>query len=635
MNYLSVERLTKSYGEKLLFADLSFSLTRGAKVALIAANGAGKTTLLNIIMGRDIPDEGTVTLRKDIRVTYLAQNPQLPEEKSVMEALFDSDNELIRCIREYNTIAQESRTHDTPENRQRLQEALNAMDRLNAWDYDFRIQEVLSKFNVPDPQQRCGTLSGGQQKRVAIAKALIEEVDFLLMDEPTNHLDIAMIEWLEEYLNKQKLSLLLITHDRYFLDQVCNEIIELENQTLYHHKGNYSNYLRRKAEREAQRLRETTRAKSVYRTELEWMRRQPQARQHKSKARIEAFYQLEQIAKRKNKEEAFSFTMQMTRLGKKIMEIKAVSKHYGELTILKNFSYTFKKADRIGVVGANGIGKSTFLNLLTQREAPDQGSIVHGETLRIGYYTQEGLQVPGDKRILDIVKEVAESVCIGDTWVSASVFLSFFNFGPELQYNYFNHLSGGEKRRLFLILVLMKSPNFLILDEPTNDLDIQTLNTLESFLEGFKGVLMVVSHDRLFLDKLVDHIFAFEGDGTIRDYPGNYTDYYQKKRTLERARKNEERAQKTAPSPTTAKERKETPPKATWKEHQEYKKLTSEIAALEQEKQALTESLNTLPAEAHEKMREAGERIQQIMALLDEKELRWLELDEKISGYSL
>ncbi|MDD2322439.1 MAG: ABC-F family ATP-binding cassette domain-containing protein [Bacteroidales bacterium] len=624
MNYLTVEHLTKSYGEKLLFEDISFSIEQGSKVALIANNGAGKTTLLNIITGKDIADDGTVDLRKDIRVTYLEQNPFLPDDKTVLEALFDSDNELITCIREYNEIVQKTNESNTPGNQEKMQTAMATMDRMEAWDYDFKIKEILTKFKVPRFDQRCGTLSGGQRKRVAMAKALTEEVDFLIMDEPTNHLDIEMIEWMEEFLNKQKLSLFLITHDRYFLDNVCDEIIEMEGQTLFKHKGNYSNFLRRKAEREDQLLRETERAKSVYRTELDWMRRQPQARQHKSKARIDAFYHLEQIAKRKNHEESFSFKMQMTRLGKKIIEMHNVNKHYDDQLILKNFSYTFKKEDRIGIVGPNGIGKSTFLNLITKLEKQDTGEIIHGETLKIGYYSQEGLNVPRDKRIINIVKDVAESVCIGDTWVSASVFLTFFNFGPELQYNYFDHLSGGEKRRLFLIMVLMKSPNFLILDEPTNDLDIQTLTTLENFLEGFKGVLMIVSHDRLFLDKLVDHVFAFEGEGIIKDYPGNYTDYYRKKTAIERDKKKEEKAQKPVEQPKT----KQKTNKPSWKEQQEYKKLAEEINALEAEKAVLTETMNTCPPEEHEKIRIAGERFQTITDLLDEKELRWLELDE-------
>ncbi len=627
MNYLTVEHLTKSYGEKLLFEDISFSIEQGSKVALIANNGAGKTTLLNIITGKDIPDDGNVEIKKDIRITYLEQNPWLPEDKTVLEALFDSDNELIRCIRGYNTIVQETNSNNTPENQDKLNNAMATMDRLDAWDYDFKINEILTKFKVPRFDQKCGTLSGGQRKRVAMAKAFTEDVDFLIMDEPTNHLDIEMIEWMEEYLNKQKLSLFLVTHDRYFLDNVCNEVIELEGQTIYKHKGNYSNFLRRKAEREEQLLRETERAKSVYRTELDWMRRQPQARQHKSKARIDAFYSLEQIAKRKNQEESFSFKMQMARLGKKIVEMHNVHKNYDDQIILKDFSYTFKKEDRIGVVGSNGIGKSTFLNLLTLKERQDSGEIVHGETLRIGYYSQEGLKVPHDKRIIDIVKDVAESVCIGDTWISASVFLTFFNFGPELQYNYFGHLSGGEKRRLFLILVLMKSPNFLILDEPTNDLDIQTLTTLENFLEGFKGVLMIVSHDRLFLDKLVDHIFAFEGNGLIKDYPGNYTDYYNKKTAVEREKKKEEKTRKPVEKP----KKKKNNSKPSWKEQQEYLQLTKEIGALEAEKTNLTESMNSYTPEEHEKMRDAGIRFQEIDDLLDEKELRWLELDEKIN----
>ena len=628
MNYLTAENLSKSYGEKLLFEDISFSIEQGSKVALIAKNGTGKTTLMNIITGADIPDEGTISIRNDIRTSYLKQNPELKPEKTVIEALFDSDNEFIRCIRTYNSLVQQAESDNTENVRNRLQEAISTMDRLNAWDYDFKIQEVLTNFRIPRFHQKCGTLSGGQQKRVALAKALIEEVDFLLLDEPTNHLDIEMIEWMEDYLKKQKITLFLITHDRYFLDSVCTEILELEDQRMYRHRGNYSNFLRRKAEREEQMLRETVRAKSVYRTELDWMRRQPQARQHKSKARIDAFYRLEQIAKRKNQEESFEFKMQMSRLGKKIVEMNQVNKQYDQQVILQNFSYTFKKEDRIGVVGPNGAGKSTLMNLITQKETPDRGNVIHGETLKVGYYSQDGLKVPRDKRIIDIVKDVAESVCIGDTWVSASVFLTFFNFGPDLQYNYFDHLSGGEKRRLFLILVLMESPNFLILDEPTNDLDIETLTILENFLEGFKGVLMIVSHDRLFLDKLVDHIFAFEGEGRIKDYPGNYTDYYNKKSAIERNKKREERSSKPIEQPKPKKNAN----KATWKEQQEYKKLTEEIEALEAEKATLTETMNTCMPEEHEKIRIAGERFQEITDLLDEKELRWLELDEKITS---
>lgn len=623
MNYITIENLSKSYGEKLLFENISFSTEQGSKVALIAKNGTGKTTLMNIITGHDIPDSGTVFVRNDIRITYLEQNPYLDPEKTVLQTLFDSDNEFVTGIRQYNACVQTINADNSPENQKAMEVAIATMDRLNAWDYDSKIQEVLTKFKIPRFEQKCGTLSGGQRKRVAMAKALIEEVDLLLMDEPTNHLDIEMIEWMEEYIAKQKLSLFLITHDRYFLDRVCDEIIEIEDQKIYRHRGNYSNFLRRKAEREEQMVRETERAKSIHRTELEWMRRQPQARQHKSKARIDAFYRLESVAKRKVADESFEFKMQITRLGNKIMELNHINKSYGEQVILKDFSYTFKKEDRIGIVGSNGIGKSTFLNLITQTENPDSGEITHGETLRIGYYSQEGMNVPNDKRIIDIVKDVAESVCIGDTWVSASVFLSFFNFLPEIQYNYFEHLSGGEKRRLFLVMVLMKNPNFLILDEPTNDLDIDTLNILESFLDGFNGVLMIVSHDRLFLDKLVDHVFAFEGNGLIKNYPGNYTDYFQKKSEFEKQKKKAE--QNTAPKePKRIKTQSQKP---SWKQQQAYKKLSEEIELLEKEKKEVLSLLEN-ETDNHEQICILSERYEKIISDLDEKELDWLELDE-------
>lgn len=626
MNYLTVENLSKTYGEKLLFENLSFGLEAGQKMALIARNGSGKTSLLNIIAGKDIPDNGKVTLRNDIKVAYLTQNTPMDEQQQVLEVLFNTDNEFIRTIRQYNTCLDRLNKENNPATQQELEKAMAKMDAFEAWDYESRVKEILSRMNITNLGQPVAELSGGQRKRVALARCLIEEADLLIMDEPTNHLDTQMIEWLEEYLSKQKRSLFLVTHDRYFLDRVCNEIVEISDHQLYHYNGNYSYFLRKKAEREQQQMREISKAKSVYRTELEWMRRMPQARATKAKARIDAFYELEGVAKKKIETDDSTFRMQMQRMGKKILEINNISKRFDQLQLLSDFSYTFKKGDRIGLVGPNGVGKSTFLNLITGKLAPDSGQISTGETIHYGYYSQEGLQFSDEKRVIDIVKEVAETVDIGGSTISASQFLLHFGFPQTTQYNYFSNLSGGERRKLYLLLTLIQNPNFLILDEPTNDLDLYTLNKLEDFLKEYPGCLMIVSHDRYFMDKLVEHVFAFEGQGKVRQFPGNYTQYHDKKQAELQAEKKQRKTDKPVKEkPKKAPSKK----KPTYKEQKEFEQLELDMEQLETEKADLLEKMNQGDNESMS-LQQMAERFGEVERLLEEKGDRWLELSEKM-----
>ena len=623
MNYLSVENLTKSYGEKLLFQNISFGIDEGQKVALIAGNGTGKSTLLNIIMGLDIPDSGTVTMRNDIRVAYLPQAPQFEPELSILDVVLTSDNLYVKATREYE-LAVELVNHDpSPVNQRLLSEATTQMDALAAWDYDSRVKEVLSRLRIGDLNRKMGTLSGGQVRKAALARVLIDETNFVILDEPTNHLDIDMIEWLEEFLQKQKMALLLVTHDRYFLDNVCDEIFELDNCSMYHYDGGYAYFVEKKAEREAAERLETEKARNIYRTELEWMRRMPKARTHKSKSRIESFYELEIKAKRRLDDVRPEFQVKERRMGKNILEINNIQKSYEPVgTVIDDFSHIFKRGERVGVVGPNGSGKTTLFKIIMGEERPDLGSLKTGQTIVFGYFSQMNPDIKEGKRVIEVVKDVAEEIVMGNApSVSASQFLFYFGFDHNTQYNYYSNLSGGEKRRLHLCLTLIKNPNFLILDEPTNDLDIDTLNVLEEFLIGYPGCLLVATHDRAFLDKIADHIFVFEGNGKVKDCYSNYSAYRLQKlkeENLEKAAaKPEEKPVKTkAPSN-----------KPTFKQKQEYEKLTDDIAQLEKEKAEMLEIMNSGNADP-KKLTEASTRYSEITNQLEELEMRWLELSE-------
>ncbi|MCX6220198.1 MAG: ABC-F family ATP-binding cassette domain-containing protein [Bacteroidia bacterium] len=614
--YLQLDNLTKSWGDLPLFKDISFTINQGDKVALIAKNGAGKTTLMNILYGGDIADSGKVIFNNDIRIGYLRQLPELNPDETILEAAFSSSGETISAVREYESALE---SHD-PKAIERTMEKIN---RLNCWDFELKIKQILTELNIHDLQQPIRELSGGQKKRVALAHVLIDEPDFLILDEPTNHLDLEMIEWLERTLEKSKCTLLMVTHDRYFLDRVCNEIIELDDQSLFRYKGNYSYYVEKRNDRIQNLNTEIERAKNLFRTELDWLRRMPKARTHKSKYRTENAQVLKEKASRRIDDDRLELAINSQRLGNKIINLDHVSKSFGDIIILKDFSYKFARYEKIGIVGKNGSGKSTFLNLLTGLYQADSGKMDVGETVSFGYFRQDGIQFSPENRVIDIIKEIAEVVEMGDgSKLSASQFLTYFLFPPEIQYSLVAKLSGGEKRRLYLCTILMRNPNFLILDEPTNDLDIMTLNVLEDYLKSFTGCTIVVSHDRFFMDKIVDHLFVFEGDGVIKDFPGNYTEY----RDWEEDRAKAEQSSIKIDKPVrekTAPEKK----KPSFKEKKELDDLEKEISHLEKEKKNLEEELNSgmLVADAlHKKSIRYGE----INSQLEEKEFRWLELSE-------
>lgn len=517
--YLQVENLTKSFGDLVLFNGISFGIAEGQRIGLIAKNGSGKTTLLNILAGKEGYDEGKITFRRDLRVGYLEQSPKYPEELTVLEACFYHGNSTVELIKEYE------RCMETPGN-PGMDELLVRMEHEKAWDYERRAKQILSQLKIRDFSQKIGHLSGGQLKRVALANILITEPDLLILDEPTNHLDLDMTEWLEEYLNRGSLSLLMVTHDRYFLDRVCSEIIEIDNRQLYSYKGNYSYYLEKRQERIEATNAEIARANNLYRTELEWMRRMPQARGHKARYREEAFYELEKVAKQRTYDTNVKLDVKASYIGSKIFEADHLCKRFGDLKILDDFSYIFARYEKMGIVGNNGTGKSTFIKILMGLEKPDSGTLDIGETVRFGYYSQEGLQFNEQMKVIDVITDIAEVIELGNgKRLTASQFLQHFLFTPETQHSYVYKLSGGERRRLYLCTVLMRNPNFLVLDEPTNDLDIVTLQVLEEYLQNFKGCVIVVSHDRYFMDKVVDHLLVFKGQGDIRDFPGNYSDY--------------------------------------------------------------------------------------------------------------
>jgi ATP-binding cassette subfamily F protein uup len=625
MNLLSVENLYKAYGDKQLFSGISFGIEHGQRVALVARNGAGKSTLLRILNKLDVADKGIVTFRNDIRVSFLEQEPVFRPNDNVYKALFNSGNEMQKAISNYE-IALEKHTEDaSPANQKLLEDAMFEVDAKDAWTYETKVKQILSSLNIHHLEQLVTSLSGGERKRLALARVLIEEPQLLIMDEPTNHLDLDMIEWLENYFVRNDVSLLLVTHDRYFLDNVCTDILELDNEKLYHYAGNYEYFIEKKAEREFNEGKELDRAKNLFRRELEWVRKMPRARGTKSKSRVDAFNKLNDSLSGRKKQDELKLSVKMSRIGGKILELKKVSKKYGEKVILKGFDYTFKKGERIGIAGKNGMGKTTFLNIITGKEEVDSGKVNVGETIVFGYYSQKGMDIKDDKRVIEVVKDVGDYIPMGDgTKLSAGQLLQLFQFNPEMQYNFVSKLSGGEKKRLYLLTVLMKNPNFLILDEPTNDLDLITLSTLEQFLLDFPGCLIIVSHDRYFMDKLADELFILSGNGEVKIFNGSYTDFRELEKEEEKqASKAVTESQKTVEKPTASNNKR----KPSYKEKFEFETLEKDIALLEKKKAELNEQLDSV-MDNHEELMRVSKEIGETTKLLDEKQFRWLELSE-------
>ncbi len=618
---LQGENLSKRWSEVLLFENISMTIFEGQKVALIARNGIGKSTLLDILSGKETADNGKVTITNDVNIGYFEQIPQLNPEHTVIEEIFVSDNEKLRTIKAFELAIAKNDQH-------KVAEISAKMDELNAWDIEVEIKQILSQLKIINLEQKTGELSGGQKKRLALAKVLINKPDLLILDEPTNHLDLEMIEWLETYLEKTKSTLLMVTHDRYFLDRVCNEILEMEDNQIYRYQGNYSYFLEKRDERIEMQQATVTKAKNLLRTEIEWMRRMPQARSHKAKYRINAFYDLKDKAAQKYQNDAVTLNVKSARLGKKIVELENVSKEFPGIKLVENFTYKFSRAEKVGIIGDNGTGKSTFLNLITGSLQPDSGLIEVGQTIKFGYYRQDGITFDYRERVIDAVTKIADFIEFEDgTKMSASQMLTHFLFPPDTQYNFIEKLSGGEQRRLYLCTVLMQNPNFLILDEPTNDLDIMTLNVLEDYLVSFGGCVVVVSHDRFFMDKIVDHLFVFEGNGTITDFPGNYTIYRNKieaEQELEKIQARKKEPEKKAIQSEIAQTGKR---KLTFNEKREFETLETEIAQLEAEKSVTEEALNSGNG-AHDELFRLSQRLVIIKSQLDEKELRWLELSE-------
>ena len=624
ISFLQVEGLTKSFGELVLFENLTFGIFEGDRIGLIAKNGTGKTTLLNIITGKEDYDSGNVVYRRDLRIGYLPQDPHFPEGITVLEACFLSDSEVVGVISAYEEALISGDSG-------RIEELVEQMDHLKAWDYEYRAKQILSQLKINNFDQKIEHLSGGQLKRVALANVLISEPQLLILDEPTNHLDLEMTEWLEEYLKRNNITLLMVTHDRYFLDRVCSSIMEIDKRSLYSYNGNYSYYLEKRQERIDAQNAEVARANNLLRTELDWMRRQPQARGSKAKYRIDAFYELEKKAKQEHDTGNVKLDVKSSYIGSKIFEAKHLSKRFGDVKILEDFNYIFARYEKMGIIGNNGAGKSSFIKMLMGQLQPDSGEIEIGETVRFGYYSQDGLQFDEQMKVIDAVRNIAEEISLGDgRRLSASQFLQHFLFTPETQYNYIYKLSGGEKRRLYLCTVLINNPNFLVLDEPTNDLDIVTLNILEEYLRSFKGCVIVVSHDRYFMDKVVDHLMVFKGNGELKDFPGNYSDYREWKNLMEEQKKLEvsEKNKKTKNEAkqirevtTTSKRR------LSFKEKREFEELEILIPRLEEEKSNLEVELSSGTL-SNDELLEKSKRISVLIDEIDEKTMRWLELSE-------
>jgi ABC transport system ATP-binding/permease protein len=630
MHYASIENLSKSFGIRKLFSNITFHIEEGDKIAFVARNGSGKSTLLKMIAGLDTADSGTIWIHKDVKVIMLQQETFFDNDKTIWDNILDLDNPIVQVVKEYEMMLEEN-----VQDEHRINELVSKLTEANAWSFESDLKQILGKLNIHHPREPVKNLSGGQRKRVALAQALVESQlhegkCLLILDEPTNHLDVEMIEWLENFLASNKSTLLLVTHDRYFLDTVCNEIIELEDEKIYEYKGDYDYFLEQKSLRTEVQQSELLKDKNIFRKELEWMRKQPKARTTKSKSRQDAFTDLEERVNQRKEISELSLQVKMTRLGGKVLEMKKVYKSYGDKVIMSGFDYTFKKGERIGIVGKNGTGKSTFLKVALSLIPPDSGKINHGDTVVFGNFAQEGLQYKEDKRAIEYVKDFAEFFPLADgSKISATQFMEKFGFTAQQQFTPLSKLSGGEKRRLHLLSILFRNPNFLVLDEPTNDLDLQTLRTLEEFLQDFPGCILIVSHDRYFMDRLVDHLFAFEGNGEIKDFPGNYTQY----RTWKQLEEN--RPQPTAPvtqnNNERAKNKTSNPPtnKFTFKEKHEFEVLEKEIPALEKEKELLQVKMNNGSLD-FEKLRKAAERINEIIVILDKKEMRWLELSEKV-----
>lgn len=623
-SFLQVEGLTKSFGDLVLFRDISLGIAEGERIGLIAKNGSGKTTLLNILTGKEPYDSGAVVFRRDLRVAYLEQDPAYPENLTVLEACFHSGNDVTDLIAEYERVIN-SKDHSG------LDAILQKMDILQAWDYEHRAKQILGQLKITDFEQKISELSGGQLKRVALANVLITEPDLIILDEPTNHLDLDMVEWLEEYLQRSRLSLLMVTHDRYFLDRVCNEIIEIDQQQLYQYKGNFSYYLEKRDERISAQNAELDRANNILRKELEWMRRQPQARATKAKSRIDAFYDLEKKAQQVRDAGNVQLQMKGTYIGNKIFEAQHVYKAFGDIKILEDFNYVFARYEKLGVVGNNGTGKSTFIKMLMGEVAPDKGGFDIGETVKFGYYSQDGLKFDEQMKVIDVVQNIAEVIDLGNgSKLTASQFLQHFLFPPEKQHNFVYKLSGGEKRRLYLCTVLITNPNFLVLDEPTNDLDIVTLNILEEYLQQFKGCVIVVSHDRYFMDKVVDHLLAFQGNARIKDFPGNYTQYREWKEVQELLEKEKEQAAKPKEEKVQQVQPKnDEKKKLSFKEKREFEELDALIPQLEEEKANLENELSSGTLSTDELLQKSN-RISQLIEAIEEKTMRWLELSELV-----
>jgi ABC transport system ATP-binding/permease protein len=619
MNYLSVENISKSYGERILFKDVSFGINKDQKIAFIAKNGSGKTTIMNMINGLDEPDTGQVVIRKDINMAFLSQNNNLQDELTIEENIFASDNEILKVIERYEKAL------ENPNDEEVYQRAFDDMDRHNAWDFETQFKQILYKLKLEDLKMKVKNMSGGQKKRLSLAIILISKPDLLILDEPTNHLDLEMIEWLEDYFAKENITLFMVTHDRFFLERVCNEIIELDNGKIYQYKGNYSYYLEKKEERQISENSSIDKAQNLFIKELAWMRRQPKARTTKSKSRQDDFYVIKEKAESRRKENVVELEINMERMGSKIIELVKLNKDFPDRTILKDFSYSFQRGERIGIIGKNGTGKSTFLNILTQTMQPDSGKVIIGDTIKIGYYTQSGINPKPGQKVIDIIKEYGEYIPLTKgKIISASQLLERFLFDAKKQYDFVEKLSGGELKRLYLCTVLIQNPNFLILDEPTNDLDIVTLNVLESFLLDFPGCLLVVSHDRYFMDKIVDHLFVFRGEGQIEDFPGNYSDF----------RSYEDSAEpKVLSSVSTEKvswkEKSTASAGLNFNEQKEFNKLEREIKDLEYNKKQIEQEFADGKV-SDDKIEAKANELQKIIQTLEEKEERWFELSSKM-----
>ncbi|WNJ16260.1 ABC-F family ATP-binding cassette domain-containing protein [Pontibacter sp. G13] len=636
MNYLSAENISKGFGMKTLFQDISFGIDQGQKIALIGVNGSGKSSLLKILAGVEQPDKGNVTYRNGIRVAYLPQEPDLPLHKTVSEVVFSADLPAVKLIAKYEALLLKS--GDDPKAQAELVDVMSEIDAQEAWDYEVKIKQILSKLDVGFLDRTISELSGGQKKRVAMAQALIGEPDLMIMDEPTNHLDLESIEWLEKFLSTSKQSLLLVTHDRYFLDGITTEIVELNRGELFSYKGNYAYFLEKRAEREMNRMAETEKAKSLYKRELEWLRRSPKARTTKSKSRIDAAGDLKQKASYKQQNDEATLMVKGRRIGSQVLEIKHLNKSYGEKVLLDGFTYTFNRKDRIGIIGPNGVGKSTFLRMIVGEEQADSGKIRTGETIVYGYYRQDGLNFKDNARVIEVVTEAAEEVEMSKNQkVPASKLLEHFLFPRSMHYNLVETLSGGEKRRLHLLRVLMTNPNFLILDEPTNDLDLITLRKLEEFLAEFDGCLVVVSHDRFFMDRLVDHLFVFQGDGTIKDFPGSYSQY---REWADKAAADVEKAKSDAAKQKSGKSNPESAPKAnsgsrkgklSYKEKMEFEKLEAEIPKLEEKRTGLSAQINSGGSD-YEMLDKLSKELEALDEEIEEKSFRWMELTEILEG---